>query len=153
MPLSFILVATISELLVFVCGSTCLLLRWGAMDAEAYPEAAIIVLQILWEIGTSKHPGCGSLWAKPRAAAFESLTRYDVNLWILSFVLLFSAPVLLFVTYIISYCKSLKFACLSSRKFCWLNISFNLGFGSVFNLLDHVIFSLGTSYSEKHSRF
>ncbi|KAM7509889.1 hypothetical protein LguiB_008764 [Lonicera macranthoides] len=57
---------------------TCLLLRWGAMDAEAYPEAAIIVPQILWEIGTSKHPGYGSIWAKPRAAAFEALTHYDV---------------------------------------------------------------------------
>ncbi|CAK9161769.1 unnamed protein product [Ilex paraguariensis] len=60
-----------------VAHSMCLLLRWGAMDAEAYPEAAKDVLQILWEVGTFRHPGHGS-WAKARASAFEALTCYEV---------------------------------------------------------------------------
>ncbi|XP_058188186.1 protein RST1 isoform X3 [Rhododendron vialii] len=56
----------------------CLLLRWGAMDAEAYPEAAGNVVQILWNVGTSKHSDRGSLWAKARVSAFEALTQYEV---------------------------------------------------------------------------
>ncbi|KAK2988748.1 hypothetical protein RJ640_027987 [Escallonia rubra] len=59
-------------------GSICLLLRWGAMDAEAYPDAAMSVLQILWEVGSFRHPGHGSIWAKARASAIESLTQYEV---------------------------------------------------------------------------
>ncbi|KAI8533657.1 hypothetical protein RHMOL_Rhmol10G0026200 [Rhododendron molle] len=56
----------------------CLLLRWGAMDAEVYPEAAGNVIQILWNVGTSKHSDRGSLWAKARVSAFEALTQYEV---------------------------------------------------------------------------
>ncbi|KAK3032084.1 hypothetical protein RJ639_036298 [Escallonia herrerae] len=56
----------------------CLLLRWGAMDAEAYPDAAMSVLQILLEVGSFRHPGHGSIWAKARASAIESLTQYEV---------------------------------------------------------------------------
>lgn len=49
------------------------------MDAEAYPEAAGNVIQILWNVGTSKHSDRGSLWAKARVSAFEALTQYEVN--------------------------------------------------------------------------
>ncbi|KAK9272918.1 hypothetical protein L1049_003297 [Liquidambar formosana] len=62
-----------------VAHSLCLLLRWGAMDAEAYPEASRNVLQILWAVGTSKHPGHETLWAKGRTSAFEALTYYEVS--------------------------------------------------------------------------
>ena len=60
-------------------GSVCLLLRWGAMDAEAYSEASGNVLQILWEVGTSRRTDHGSLWAKARVSAFEALIHYEVN--------------------------------------------------------------------------
>ncbi|KAL7251199.1 hypothetical protein ACSBR1_013098 [Camellia fascicularis] len=59
-------------------GSACLLLRWGAVDAEAYPEAARNVLQILWDVGTSRHSGHGSLWAKAQVSAYDALTHYEV---------------------------------------------------------------------------
>ncbi|XP_023735166.1 protein RST1 isoform X1 [Lactuca sativa] len=62
-----------------VANSICLLLRWGAMDAEAYPENATSVLQILWEIATSRNPSHGSLWANARESAFEALTQYEVH--------------------------------------------------------------------------
>lgn len=58
--------------------SLCHLLRWGAMDAESYTEAAIGVVEVLWEIGTSATVGHG--WSKARASAFEALTHYEVNL-------------------------------------------------------------------------
>ncbi|XP_052196381.1 protein RST1 isoform X2 [Diospyros lotus] len=61
-----------------VAYSTCLLLRWGAMDANAYPEASRTVLQILWGVGTSGHHGQESVWAKARVAAFDALTHYEV---------------------------------------------------------------------------
>ncbi|KAK4603584.1 hypothetical protein RGQ29_012198 [Quercus rubra] len=59
--------------------SICLLLRWGAMDAEAYPEASENVLQILWGIVTSGHPSHGLQWAMARTSAFEALTQYEVS--------------------------------------------------------------------------
>ncbi|XP_028113047.1 protein RST1-like isoform X3 [Camellia sinensis] len=62
--------------LFLVCA--CLLLRWGAVDAEAYAEAARNVLQILWDVGTSRHSGHGSLWAKARVSAYDALTHYEV---------------------------------------------------------------------------
>ncbi|CAI9283307.1 unnamed protein product [Lactuca saligna] len=62
-----------------VANSICLLLRWGAMDAEAYPENATSVLQILWEVATSRNPSHGSLWANARESAFEALTQYEVR--------------------------------------------------------------------------
>lgn len=61
-------------------GSICLLLRWGAMDAEAYPEASKNVLHILWGIGTSVHPGHDLKWAKARTSAFVALIQYEVIL-------------------------------------------------------------------------
>ncbi|XP_059670118.1 protein RST1 [Cornus florida] len=61
-----------------VAHGLCFLLRWGAMDAEAYPEAAMNVLQILWEVGTSRQLCHGSLWVKARASAFEALAHYEV---------------------------------------------------------------------------
>ncbi|XP_057947860.1 protein RST1 isoform X1 [Malania oleifera] len=61
-----------------VAHSVCLLLRWGAMDAEAYSEASRNVLQILWEVCTAGHLGRASLWIKARASAFEALSHYEV---------------------------------------------------------------------------
>ncbi|KAL0450695.1 UNVERIFIED_CONTAM: protein RST1, partial [Sesamum latifolium] len=55
-----------------------LLLRWGAMDAEAYPEAATNVLNILWDIGTSREVIQSSLWTRAREAAFTALRQYEV---------------------------------------------------------------------------
>nr|GMC62090.1 protein RST1 isoform X1 [Ipomoea batatas] len=60
-----------------VAFSLCHLLRWGAMDAESYTEAAIGVVELLWEIGTSVTVGHG--WSKARASAFEALTHYEVG--------------------------------------------------------------------------
>ncbi|KAL0344027.1 UNVERIFIED_CONTAM: protein RST1 [Sesamum angustifolium] len=54
-----------------------LLLRWGAMDAEAYPEAATNVLNILWDIGTSREVIQSSLWTRAREAAFTALRQYE----------------------------------------------------------------------------
>ncbi|GAV70241.1 DUF3730 domain-containing protein [Cephalotus follicularis] len=60
--------------------SVCLLLRWGAMDAEAYPEAARNVLKILWGVATSMHSDPELQWAKARASSYEALTQYEVSL-------------------------------------------------------------------------
>ncbi|CAB4305648.1 unnamed protein product [Prunus armeniaca] len=57
--------------------SICLLLRWGAIDAEAYPEASKNVLQILWSVSISGHPGLESQWAKARASSLEALAQYE----------------------------------------------------------------------------
>ena len=76
-------------------GSICLLLRWGAMDAEAYPEASRKVLQILWGISTSTFPDQEFQWETARISALEALAQYEVNLVILPYVLpLYSLPVL-----------------------------------------------------------
>lgn len=48
------------------------------MDAAAYPEGAQKVVQILWEIGTTKS-GSDMLWVKARTAAFQSLINYEVK--------------------------------------------------------------------------
>ncbi|KAL2528915.1 Protein RST1 [Forsythia ovata] len=61
-----------------VAHGLCLLLRWGAMDAEAYPEASTNVLKILWEIGSNRHAGQGSLWTRARVAAFMALLHYEI---------------------------------------------------------------------------
>ncbi|KAG6793475.1 hypothetical protein POTOM_002684 [Populus tomentosa] len=58
----------------------CLLLRWGAMDAEAYSEASRNVLQILWGIGTAVHVSQALEWAKARIFAFEALGQYERNI-------------------------------------------------------------------------
>ncbi|XP_015065758.1 protein RST1 isoform X2 [Solanum pennellii] len=62
-----------------VAHSLCLLLNWGAMDAQAYPEASVDVLKILWNIGTSQDCRQASLWSKARASAFLALTSYEVE--------------------------------------------------------------------------
>ncbi|KAF6157441.1 hypothetical protein GIB67_004379 [Kingdonia uniflora] len=61
-----------------VAHGVCCLLRWGAMDAEAYSEASKNLMQILWKVGTSRHPYHGSVWVKARCSAFVSLTEYEV---------------------------------------------------------------------------
>ncbi|XP_058778644.1 protein RST1-like isoform X1 [Vicia villosa] len=58
-----------------IAHSTCLLLRWGAMDAEAYPEASKSVLLNLWDLVTSSH---GTKWEKTKIAALEALIQYEV---------------------------------------------------------------------------
>ncbi|XP_010514478.1 PREDICTED: protein RST1-like isoform X3 [Camelina sativa] len=59
--------------------SVCLLLKWGAMDAEAYPEDAENVLNILWEIGSSMQMPLDSLWTKARVSAIVALGQYEVS--------------------------------------------------------------------------
>lgn len=61
-----------------IANSICLLLRWGAMDAESYPENATGVLQILWEVATSRHTYHSPSWANARESAFDALTCYEV---------------------------------------------------------------------------
>ncbi|KAJ0962529.1 hypothetical protein J5N97_027651 [Dioscorea zingiberensis] len=56
----------------------CILLQFGAMDAEAYPEASKIILQILWDVATSKSCCSGQLWVKARISAFKSLSSYEI---------------------------------------------------------------------------
>ncbi|GER29503.1 ARM repeat superfamily protein [Striga asiatica] len=55
-----------------------LLLKWGAMDAEAYPEGAANALNILWSIGTHQEVRQSSSWNRAREAAFVALSQYDV---------------------------------------------------------------------------
>ncbi|XP_060192465.1 protein RST1 isoform X2 [Lycium barbarum] len=62
-----------------VADSLCLLLKWGVMDAQAYPEASVDVLKILWDIGTSQDFRPASLWSKARASAFVALANYEVE--------------------------------------------------------------------------
>ncbi|KAG2261355.1 hypothetical protein Bca52824_068434 [Brassica carinata] len=59
--------------------SACLLLKWGAMDAEAYPEDAEKVLNILWEIGSSMQIPKDSKWTKARVSALMALGQYEVS--------------------------------------------------------------------------
>ncbi|OMO69375.1 Armadillo-type [Corchorus olitorius] len=58
--------------------SVCLLLKWGAMDADVYPEASREVMKIVWSIGRSIRIGHELQWAKAKASAFEALTQYEV---------------------------------------------------------------------------
>ncbi|EOA23150.1 hypothetical protein CARUB_v10016560mg [Capsella rubella] len=59
--------------------SVCSLLKWAAMDAEAYPEDAEIFLNILWEIGSSMQMPLDSLWTKARVSAIVALGQYEVS--------------------------------------------------------------------------
>ncbi|KAK7266047.1 hypothetical protein RIF29_18686 [Crotalaria pallida] len=59
-----------------VAHSICLLLRWGAMDAEAYPEASKGVVQIIWDVIASSQD---IKWAKARISAVEALTQYEIS--------------------------------------------------------------------------
>ncbi|XP_048128123.1 protein RST1 [Rhodamnia argentea] len=56
--------------------SMCLLLRCGAMDAQAYPEASGHVLKMLWDIASTH--GNGFKWSKARASAFDALSQYEI---------------------------------------------------------------------------
>ncbi|CAN8266162.1 unnamed protein product [Cochlearia groenlandica] len=58
--------------------SACLLLKCGAMDAEAYPEEAEKVLNILWEIASSIQIPHDSQWTKARVSALVALGQYEV---------------------------------------------------------------------------
>ncbi|KAG6524249.1 hypothetical protein ZIOFF_014155 [Zingiber officinale] len=62
-----------------VAHSLCILLRWGAMDAEVYSKASKSIINILWEIGTSRRENYESPWVKAQEAAFESLSHYEVR--------------------------------------------------------------------------
>ena len=70
--------------------SLCILLRWGAMDAEAYSETSKNLIQTFWSIGTYKKNNAEAdhLWIKARGTAFHSLSHYKV---LLHFVVLLSA--------------------------------------------------------------
>ncbi|WOL02957.1 protein RST1 isoform X1 [Canna indica] len=59
-----------------VAHGLCILLRWGAMDAEVYSEASKNIIKILWEVGSSRRNE--STWVKARAAAFMSLFHFEV---------------------------------------------------------------------------
>lgn len=65
-----------------VSNSLCILLRWGAMDAEAYSETSKNLIQMLWSIGTynKNNAEADRLWIKARGTAFESLSHYKVSL-------------------------------------------------------------------------
>ncbi|GAB2284260.1 hypothetical protein Dimus_018726 [Dionaea muscipula] len=63
---------------IVACG-LCLLLRWGAMDAKAYPEASKNILQILWKIGSSNLTTNEVLWTKARVSAFMSMNHFEVG--------------------------------------------------------------------------
>ncbi|XP_038703770.1 protein RST1 isoform X2 [Tripterygium wilfordii] len=58
--------------------SLCFLLRWGAMDAEVYPEVSKKVLHILWGVGSAAHLDYTLQWEQARASAFEALCQYEV---------------------------------------------------------------------------
>ncbi|XP_021714908.1 protein RST1-like isoform X2 [Chenopodium quinoa] len=58
--------------------SLCSFLRWGAMDAEAYAEASVTILQILWDIGSSNCYNVNPLWIKARVTAIKALSCFEV---------------------------------------------------------------------------
>ncbi|CAM0879759.1 unnamed protein product [Alopecurus aequalis] len=65
-----------------VSNSLCVLLSWGAMDAEAFSETSKNLIQTLWSIGTYKKNNAEAdrLWIKARGTAFHSLSHYKVSL-------------------------------------------------------------------------
>uniref|UniRef100_A0ACD5VJS0 Uncharacterized protein n=1 Tax=Avena sativa TaxID=4498 RepID=A0ACD5VJS0_AVESA len=65
-----------------VSNSLCILLRWGAMDAEAYSETSKSLVQMLWSIGTynKNNAEADRIWIKARGTAFHSLSHYKVSL-------------------------------------------------------------------------
>ncbi|KAF8704854.1 hypothetical protein HU200_031092 [Digitaria exilis] len=62
-----------------VAHNLCVLLRCGAMDAEAYSGISNNLIRILWSIGTSKKNDSEPLWVKARGTAFHSLSHYKVS--------------------------------------------------------------------------
>ncbi|GJN37363.1 hypothetical protein PR202_gb26305 [Eleusine coracana subsp. coracana] len=63
-----------------IAHSLCALLRWGAMDAEAYSGISQELIGILWNIGTSVTSSSEPSWIKARGTAFHSLSYYKVSL-------------------------------------------------------------------------
>ncbi|KAL9224942.1 hypothetical protein vseg_000919 [Gypsophila vaccaria] len=59
--------------------SLCKLLRWGAVDAEAYAETSRSILQILWNIGSRSCPSMDPLWKKARITAVEGINHFEVS--------------------------------------------------------------------------
>lgn len=66
------------------------------MDAEAYPEDAEKVLNILWEIGSSMQIPKDSQWTKARVSALMALGQYEV-LWSLCVFYIFLLGVFLVI--------------------------------------------------------
>ncbi|XP_056699417.1 protein RST1 isoform X3 [Spinacia oleracea] len=56
--------------------SLCSFLRWGAMDAEAYADASVTILQLLWDIGNCST--VNPLWRKARVTAIRALNYFEV---------------------------------------------------------------------------
>uniref|UniRef100_A0A7N0TGW4 DUF3730 domain-containing protein n=1 Tax=Kalanchoe fedtschenkoi TaxID=63787 RepID=A0A7N0TGW4_KALFE len=69
---------SVNQLDPIVTRSLCLLLRWGAMDSEAYPESESLI-RILWDVGTSRHSADCTLWAKVKSTAFEALAHFEFS--------------------------------------------------------------------------
>ncbi|KAE8651262.1 protein RST1 isoform X2 [Cucumis sativus] len=63
-----------------LANSLCKLLRWGAIDAEVYPEASKNIIGILLAVGTSTSPSHDLQWSKAKASAFDALAQYEVSL-------------------------------------------------------------------------
>ncbi|KAL9254781.1 RST1-like protein [Drosera capensis] len=63
---------------IVACG-LCELFRWGAMDAEAYPDASKNILQILWNISSSDQTTNEALWTKARVAAFVAINQFEIG--------------------------------------------------------------------------
>ncbi|XP_022989080.1 protein RST1 isoform X1 [Cucurbita maxima] len=63
-----------------LANSLCNLLRWGAIDAEVYPEASKDIIGILFTVGTSTCPCHDLQWTKAKASAFDALSQYEVSL-------------------------------------------------------------------------
>eukprot|EP01018_Ginkgo_biloba_P009771 Gb_07737 [translate_table: standard] len=62
-----------------IANSLCIFLRWGAMDAEAYPEASKRVLELIWQAATYRDPEHSDIWLKARISSIQALTFYEVG--------------------------------------------------------------------------
>lgn len=62
-----------------IANSLCILLCWGAMDAEAYPEASKQVLELIWEVTSFRSTEYSDLWVKARISAIQALSFYEVG--------------------------------------------------------------------------
>nr|XP_011468303.1 PREDICTED: protein RST1-like [Fragaria vesca subsp. vesca] len=49
------------------------------MDTEAHPEVSKDILQILWSVSISTHPGLETQWAKARASSVEAMAQFEVS--------------------------------------------------------------------------
>ncbi|XP_078439731.1 ARM repeat superfamily protein [Wolffia australiana] len=59
--------------------SLCGLLRWGAVDAEASPEASVKVIQILWQVSLRNKFPSSQQWVRARISALQSLKYFEVD--------------------------------------------------------------------------